>query len=120
MKKNSIIQAALIFLGAALSFQSVAAKRDIQFENRDVSVWKTTIPSGHAEKLVMHHHVHDRVVIALTDGALKVVSDKGNVHYLKLKKDHAYYLSKDSANEEHTDENMGHQAVEVIVVELKK
>jgi hypothetical protein len=41
----------------------------------------------------MHRHDRDRVVVALTDGILKVKNDKRKVHYLHLiKKDQASTL----------------------------
>lgn len=90
-----------------------------QFSNDKVSVWETIIYPSSNQVLKMHRHERDRVLIALSDGLLKITNDKGNVHYLKLKKDKAYYLTKDVASELHTDENMSSYPVKVIVIELQ-
>ncbi len=98
---------------------SQATQRYPQLANEQVVVWKTVIfPSSH-QALKMHHHDHDRVLVALNNGTLKITNDKGKVHYLKLEKDTSYFLSKDVPNELHRDENIGHEPIRVIVVELK-
>lgn len=99
--------------------QAQATKRIEQFSNNKVAVWETLVYPSAKQKLAMHRHDHDRVVIALTDGLLKITNDKGASHYWKLEKDKAYYLSKDNENELHTDENMTDQVIKVMVVELK-
>lgn len=90
-----------------------------QLTNSRVTIWKTTIYPTAKKQLKMHRHDHDRVIIAFTDGVLKIVNNKGNVHYLTLKKNESYYLPKDINNEWHTDENMSHHPIEVMVIELK-
>lgn len=94
-------------------------KRIAQLSNQKVAVWETIIYPGSGQVLKMHNHAHDRVVVALTDGMLKVVSKQGKVHYLRFAKDHAYYLAKDQPRDMHTDENISHHAIKVMVVELK-
>lgn len=42
------------------------------------------------------------------------------MHYLKLEKDHVYYLTKDVPYELHKDENISKHAIEVFIIELKK
>lgn len=68
----------------------------------------------------MHRHDHDRVVVALTDGLLKIKNNKGGVHYFKLKKDTAYFFTKNPVDELHTDENMSQHPIKVMVIELIK
>jgi hypothetical protein len=94
-------------------------RRVEQFSNGKVAVWKTIIYPASGQALAMHRHEHDRVVVALTDGLLKITTNKGMTHYLKLEKDKAYYLSKDVPNELHNDMNMTNHAVKVMVIELK-
>ncbi|MCL9685296.1 hypothetical protein MJ258_13575 [Legionella sp. EUR-108] len=94
-------------------------KRVEQFSNSKVTVWKTIIYPASGQALAMHRHEHDRVVVALTDGLLKITTNKGKTHYLKLEKDKAYYLGKDVPNELHNDVNMTNHAVKVMVIELK-
>ncbi|WP_058533131.1 cupin domain-containing protein [Legionella saoudiensis] len=87
--------------------------------NNKVQVWKTLIYPAKEQSLAMHRHEHNRVVVALDSGKLKVTNNKGEVHYLELEKDQAYYLLKDVPGELHTDENVSDHPIKVIVVELK-
>lgn len=98
---------------------SSMTKRIAQFSNDKVSVWETIIYPSEKQVLKMHHHEHDRVLVALSDGLLKISSDKGNVHYLKLKKNKAYYLTKDTPNELHNDRNISSHPIKVLVIELQ-
>ena len=68
----------------------------------------------------MHRHDYDRVLVALSNGTLKITNNKGDVHYLKLKKNKAYYLPKDPMDELHQDENITQHPITVMVIELKK
>lgn len=101
------------------SAQSPVSHHVQQFENSRVNVWKTIIYPTIQQTISMHRHEYDRVVVALTSGTLKVKNDKGKVHYLHLKKDKAYYLSKDVPNELHSDQNVSNHPIKVIVIELK-
>jgi hypothetical protein len=87
--------------------------------NNKVQVWKTLIYPNKEQILAMHRHEHDRTLIALNSGKLKITNNKGQVHYLELEKDQAYYLLKDVPGELHTDENVSEHPIKVIVVELK-
>ncbi len=93
--------------------------RIVQFSNDKVSVWKTVIYPNTSQVLKMHRHEHDRIVVAFTNGLLKITNDKGKVHYLKLQKNKAYYLPKDVPDELHKDQNVSSHPVKVLVVELK-
>lgn len=68
----------------------------------------------------MHRHDYDRVIVALSNGLLKITNDKGKTHYLKLEKNKAYYLTKDPLHELHKDENMTKHPITVMVIELKR
>lgn len=96
-----------------------ATKRKSEFSNANVNVWKTMIYPEKNQVLSMHRHNYDRVLVALSDGLLKVTNDKGDVHYLKLKKNKAYYFKKDAPGELHKDENMTKHPITVMVIELK-
>lgn len=89
------------------------------FENANVNVWETRIFPGKSKVLKMHRHDHDRVLVALSPGVLKVVNDAGKSHFLNLKENESYYLKKDPVNEYHIDENIGTNIIKVIVIELK-
>jgi hypothetical protein len=94
-------------------------KRTTQFSNDKVSVWETVIyPRAH-QALKMHRHEQDRVIVALSNGTLKITNDKGKVHYLKLTKNQSYYLPKDPPDELHQDENISKHPITVLVIELK-
>lgn len=103
----------LIYAGNGLT------KRIPEFSNTNVNVWKTIIYPTSAANLSMHRHDYPRVLVALTDGVVKVTNNQGKIHYLTLKKGHSYYLQKDPENELHMDENMTKHPITVVVVELK-
>lgn len=109
----------LMVWAASIQAQTTMTKRVAQIENAKVKVWKTIIYPLKNAQLTMHRHDHDRVVVALTNGLLKVTNNKKQVHYLKLVKGKSYYLKKDPLGELHTDENKSAHAVSVIVIELK-
>lgn len=90
-----------------------------QFSNDKANVWKTIIYPTSTQVLTMHRHDYDRVIVALSNGLLKITNNKGKIHYLKLEKNKAYYLTKDPLNELHKDENMTQHSIAVMVIELK-
>lgn len=109
----------MIFTMANAQAKTPTTKRIKQFTTKQVSVWKTVIYPTSNQSLSMHRHEHNRVLVALTDGLLKITNDKGKVHYLRLQKDKAYYLKKDIPNELHKDENLAQFPIKVMVIELK-
>ncbi len=90
-----------------------------EFSNDKARVWKTVIYPSSKQKLSMHRHEFDRVVVALSNGTLKITNKQGKTHYMKLKKNHAYYLEKDPPSELHNDVNVGKHPITVMVIELK-
>ncbi len=90
-----------------------------QFSNQEVTIWKTIIYPNNNHILKMHWHQYNRIVVALNNGVLKIVNDQGKIHYLKLEKDHAYYLTKDIPGRLHSDENITKAPIKVLVIELK-
>lgn len=109
----------LVFFVITLQAQSATTKRENEFENEKVRVWKTTIMPAKKAKLTMHRHEHDRVLVALTDGKLKITNNLNQTHYLILKKDQSYFLKKDVPNEMHSDENVTSHPIIVTVIELQ-
>lgn len=100
---------------------SYAAEKTIripEFSNEKVKVWKSIIYPTRQEQLVMHRHDHDRVVVALDDGVLKIVNSEQHVHFLTFKQGKAYFLPKDPKGMMHTDENVGQHVLRVMVIEL--
>ena len=96
-----------------------ATRREPQFENEEVRVWKSIIMPK--QPLAMHRHDHGRALIALTDGQLKVVDPNGKtLDTYDWKAGKAYWLGADPAGQTHADVNDTAMPIEVIVVELKK
>jgi hypothetical protein len=96
---------------------TTAAHRIPQFENGDVSVWKTVIPLH--SPLKMHTHSHARVIVALTGGTIKIVYADGTseIHHWDAGK--AYWLPKSEGLKRHSDVNIGSKPIEVMVIEVK-
>lgn len=108
----------VVLMGARQQTGS-ATRRDPQFENEQVRVWKSVIYPN--QPLTLHRHEHGRALIALTDGVLKVVDRDGKTldtyHWEHGK---AYWLGVDPPGQMHADVNDTANPIEVIVVELKK
>lgn len=118
MNKLLIIVSILLLQITALNAAPQQTKRIPQFANDKVKAWKTIIYPKSNQALTMHRHDHDRVVVALTDGLLKITNNKGETHNLQLEKNKAYYFTKDVPNEMHSDVNLSDHAVKVMVIEL--
>ncbi|MDF1683649.1 MAG: hypothetical protein P1U36_03230 [Legionellaceae bacterium] len=108
----------IMFYGINTTYAQSTA-RTAEFSNEQTNVWKTMIYPKSKQVLSMHRHDYNRVLVALSNGVLKITNNKGDVHYLKLKKNKAYYLPKDPADELHQDENITHHPITVMVIELK-
>lgn len=119
MQKYLVMLLSYIVLGSINSAYAQVTQRTSQFSNDQVNVWKTVIYPASNQALSMHRHEYDRVVVALSDGLLKITNDKGKTHYWKLEKNKAYYLTNDPAGELHKDENMTSHPITVMVIELK-
>ena len=98
--------------------QQPQSRREPQFENAQVTVWKSIVMPK--QPLTLHRHEHGRVLVALTDGQLEVVDKNGKRHdTYKLKAGTALWLGVDPPGQLHADVNPGTKPVEVIVVQLK-
>lgn len=108
-----------IGVGATLGAQTVqsSTRREPQFENQHVRVWKSIIQPK--QPLTMHRHEHGRALIALKGGTIDIVQKTGESKAHLWETGKAYWLDKDIPNTEHADVNNGTQPIEVIVVELK-
>ena len=96
-----------------------ATRRESQFENEHMRVWKSIIMPK--QPLTQHRHDHGRALIALTDGQLKVVDPEGKViDIYNWERGKAYWLGKDPPGKTHADVNETDRPIEVIVVELRK
>jgi len=104
--------------GIAVGQQASLTRREPQFENSEVQVWKSIINPG--KPLGLHRHDHGRALISLNGGTLNVVDAAGKVlDTYNLKAGTAMWLDADKAGTEHADVNPGTSPVEVIVVQLK-
>ena len=104
--------------GAMWAQQQPGSRREPQFENAQVTVWKSIVMPK--QPLTLHRHEHGRVLVALTDGQLKVVDSSGKtLDTYNLKAGKALWLGVDPPGQMHADVNPGTKPVEVIVVQLK-
>lgn len=117
---SSIIGTLAVLMAVNAHANPQQSNRTPLLANDEVKVWKTVIYPSKEQILTMHRHEHNRVVIALDSGKLKITDNKGKVHYLELQKDQAYFLTKDIPGELHTDENMSQHPINVVVIELNK
>ena len=123
LSRSTSIACLLCFTaGAAVTWaqqqRQAASRREPQFENAHVSVWKSIIVPK--QPLTLHRHDHGRALVALTDGRLKVVDGNGKViNTYDLKAGRAIWLGVDPPGQLHADVNDGPGTVEVIVVQLK-
>jgi quercetin dioxygenase-like cupin family protein len=108
--------------GAALASaqqQAQTSRREEQFTNEQLKVWKTTVMPG--APLAMHRHEHGRALVALTDGQLQVTDKDGTVlDTYQLKVGKAMWLAKDPPGQLHADVNPGTKPIEVMVVQLQQ
>jgi quercetin dioxygenase-like cupin family protein len=110
---------ATLSVGATLAFQTQQSRREPQFENEQVRVWKTIIAPN--QPLRLHRHEHGRALIALKGGTLKVVDEAGKaIDTYEWESGKAYWLDADPPGTQHGDLNEGPDTIEVIVVELQK
>lgn len=106
-------------LGAFGQAQTSQTRREPQFENENVRVWKSIIMPN--QPLTMHRHEHGRTIVALKGGTLDVVDAKGQTRTkMNWESGKAYWLDVDPAGEQHGDLNKGKEPMEVIVVEMRK
>ncbi len=111
----------LVSIFSLLSTSTLYAEsthRTPQFSNDKVTVWETVISPEKNQALKMHKHDSDRVLIAFDEGTLKITNTKGESHLLKLEKNKAYYLTKKTGGEMHTDTNISNHPIHVMIIEL--
>jgi hypothetical protein len=119
MQFRLILMVSLFSLMSSMSYATSSVTTRIpQFSNDKVSAWETIIYPGKTQILKMHRHERDRIVVAFNNGLLKITNDQGKSHYLKLEKNKAYFLKKDSRNERHIDQNLSSHVIKVLVIEL--
>ena len=103
--------------GVVIGQQAGGTRREPQFENNEVKVWKSIIMPN--QPLALHRHDHGRTIVAIKGGTLDVVDAKGaTMQKMMWESGKAYWLDADPVTE-HGDLNKGKEPMEVIVVELK-
>ena len=126
LKAPWIITALVLVLGTAAvtaaaiqQAQASATRREPQFENENVRVWKSIIMPN--QPLALHRHEFGRTIVALKGGSLDIVDATGKtMKTLVWETGKAYWLDKDPAGEMHGDLNRSTQPIEVIVVEMRR
>jgi hypothetical protein len=107
------------FCAGALAQQASQTRREPQFENSDVSVWKSIILPN--QPLALHRHDLGRTIVALKGGTLDVVDANGKtIKTMTWETGKAYWLGPDPPGEQHGDLNRGATPIEVMVVQMKK
>src|SRR5687767_1828281 len=115
---GAIVVLVAVFVTGVVVGEQVTSRREPQFENSEVQVWKSIISPG--TPLGLHRHDHGRALISLNGGVLNVVDANGKVlDVYKLKAGKAMWLDADKPGTQHADVNPGKEPVEVIVVQLK-
>jgi hypothetical protein len=117
---GAVVVAGSVFAaGVAVGQQQAGtSRREPQFENSEVQVWKSIIYPN--QPLALHRHEHGRALISLNGGQLNDVDEKGKViDVYKLQAGTARWLDIDKPGTQHADVNPGKEPVEVIVVQLK-
>ena len=103
----------------ALQQQASGTRREPQFENANVRVWKSIIMPN--QPLALHRHDFGRTIVALKGGTLDVVDANGNtMKQLVWETGKAYWLDADPPNEQHGDLNRTKEPIEVMVIEMRK
>ena len=103
----------------ALQQPASQSRREPQFENEEVRVWKSIVLPN--QPLTLHRHDHGRTIVALKGGTMEVVDGKGvTKKKMPWETGKAYWLPVDPPGEEHADLNRGKEPIEVMVVEMRR
>jgi hypothetical protein len=103
----------------ALQQAASQTRREPQFENDHVRVWKSIIMPN--QPLMLHRHDFGRTIVALKGGALDVVDARGQTTAtMKWEAGKAYWLDADPAGQQHADLNRGKEPMEVMVIEMRR
>jgi beta-alanine degradation protein BauB len=120
--RTLIVLVAGVALGVVATVAAQSAptgtRREPQFENQHVRVWKSIIMPK--QPLSMHRHEHPRALIALKGGTLDIVQKSGESERVVWETGKAYWLTEDKPGTTHADVNNSSEPIEVIVVELQK
>jgi hypothetical protein len=114
---------AAVFVGGialgAWQQKPAGTRREPQFENSSVSVWKSIIMPN--QPLALHRHDLGRTIVALKGGTLDIVDAQGKTtKQMTWETGKAYWLDADPPGEQHGDMNRTKEPIEVIVVQMRK
>jgi hypothetical protein len=99
--------------------QATGTRREPQFKNAEVEVWKSIIMPN--QPLSLHRHDRGRTIVALKGGTLDVVDKDGKtMKQMVWETGKAYWLDADPPGEMHGDMNRTKEPIEVIVVQELK
>jgi hypothetical protein len=124
MNSKSVLVFGLVFaagiaVGALQQQAASGTRREPQFNNDQVEVWKSIIMPN--QPLALHRHDYGRTIVALKGGTLDVVDAAGKtIKQMTWESGKAYWLGADPAGQQHGDLNKGKEPIEVIVVQMKK
>lgn len=115
-----LVAGGVLGVAATLAAQTAQSgtRREPQFENAQVKVWKSIIMPK--QPLTLHRHEHPRALIALKGGAIDIVQKGGESQHVVWESGKAYWLTEDKTGTTHADVNNGTEPIEVIVVELQQ
>jgi beta-alanine degradation protein BauB len=120
--KPKFVVAGVFAAGVAVSAwqqQPSGTRREPQFDNPHVQVWKSIIMPN--QPLALHRHDLGRTIVALKGGTLDVVDAKGKtLKQMTWETGKAYWLDADPPGEQHGDLNRTKEPIEVIVVQMKR
>lgn len=103
----------------AMQQQASGTRREPQFKNAEVEVWKSIIMPN--QPLTLHRHERGRTIVALKGGTLDVVDKDGKtLKQMTWETGKAYWLDADPPGEMHGDMNRTKEPIEVIVVQELK
>ena len=118
-KRALTLAGALLMSMAFLPQQQPQTRREPQFENDHVRVWKSIILPN--QPLNLHRHDFGRTIVALRGGTLDVIDASGKtIKQMTWETGKAYWLDVDPPGQQHGDMNRGTTPIEVIVVEMRR
>ena len=118
-RRPAFLLTAVVMSMAFLSPQQTQTRREPQFENDQVRVWKSIILPN--QPLNLHRHDFGRTIVALRGGTLDVIDASGKtLKQMTWETGKAYWLDVDPPGQQHGDMNRGTTPIEVIVVEMRR
>ena len=118
-KRALTLAGALLMSMAFLPQQQPQTRREPQFENAQVRVWKSVILPN--QPLNLHRHDFGRTIVALRGGTLDVIDGSSKtIKQMTWETGKAYWLDADPPGVQHGDMNRGTTPIEVTVVEMRR